>query len=185
MALVDLNNFPNVCPVQGYPGYFVSCTGFVFSTRTRRGKIRCDNKARVLSQEKCNNGYRRVSLSIDGFVTRLTFIGPCQDGMEATHKDGNRANNSLSNLSWKTHKDNEKDKIRHATLKYGEHHPQSKVSDAVAKRIIKLFANRKGKRFRNPGKRQSDIAKEIGVSRTTVTKIARGKSRKHLYICPN
>lgn len=41
------------------------------------------------------------------------FIGPCPEGMEARHLDGDIKNNRLDNLKWGTRKQNAKDKVRH------------------------------------------------------------------------
>jgi hypothetical protein len=53
------------------------------------------------------------------YVHRLVlqaFIGPCPEGYEACHEDGDPFNNRLSNLRWDTHVENIKDSIRHKTF---------------------------------------------------------------------
>jgi hypothetical protein len=52
------------------------------------------------------------------FVHRLVlaaFVGPCPEGMEVRHLDGNPANTRLANLRYGTHSENELDKVRHGT----------------------------------------------------------------------
>lgn len=44
------------------------------------------------------------------------FIGPCPDGMECRHLDGNPLNNRLDNLRWGTHLENMEDRRRHGSL---------------------------------------------------------------------
>jgi len=64
------------------------------------------------------------------FIHRLVldaFFGPCPDGMEACHNDGDRCNNSVGNLRWDTRSNNSKDKVRHGTMLVGEHHPHSRL----------------------------------------------------------
>lgn len=52
------------------------------------------------------------------FVHRLVmaaFVGPCPDGMEVCHNDGDPTNNRLENLRYGTSKDNAADQHRHGT----------------------------------------------------------------------
>jgi hypothetical protein len=57
-----------------------------------------------------------------GFVNRLihrliaeAFHGPCPEGMECCHNDGNRSNNRADNLRWDTRTNNHADRIQHGT----------------------------------------------------------------------
>lgn len=43
------------------------------------------------------------------------FVGPCPEGMEGCHGDGDPTNNSLGNLRWDTATSNQLDKVRHGT----------------------------------------------------------------------
>ena len=68
------------------------------------------------------------------------FVGPCPDGMEGCHNDGDATNNRLENLRWDTHKANCHDSIKHGTklnppIHYGENHPNAKFSNDVASEI--------------------------------------------------
>lgn len=47
------------------------------------------------------------------------FVGPCPDGMEGCHNDGDPTNNRLENLRWDTRSGNIHDAIKHGT------HPQA------------------------------------------------------------
>lgn len=110
-------------PVPGYPGYEVSDLGRVMSYRRSRPK--------VLRQGVHPKGYLRVGLygeSRDGARYRYSpntltvhqlvmqaFVGPCPDGMEIRHLDGDPTNNALSNLRYGTHAENVADSIEHGT----------------------------------------------------------------------
>lgn len=77
-------------------------------------------KERILVAVKTckTNKYPVVCLSKDGKrtikaihrVVLEAFRGPCPEGMEACHNDGNPENNNLSNLRWDTPKANAADR---------------------------------------------------------------------------
>ena len=71
-------------------------------------------------------GHMRVNICGKGFyIHRLAmaaFIGPCPDGMEVCHNDGNPANNKLSNLRYGTRKENVADQIKHGV--FYKHHKE-------------------------------------------------------------
>jgi hypothetical protein len=115
-------------PVVGYEGlYEVSNEGDVMSLRRkatdRRGRVR-DVPSRKLTPHLNRGGYCMVLLSKNGHanlrsVHRLLMMAffPRDDhaSVVINHKDGNKANNQLSNLEWCKHSEN----IAHAyrTLK--------------------------------------------------------------------
>lgn len=101
-------------PVAERDGYEVSNLGNVRSWHPWRGQP----VPRVLRTATHSRGYRTVSLGFGR--TRLVhqvvleaFVGPCPDGHESRHLDGDRTNNTLANLSWGTPSENYADKLRH------------------------------------------------------------------------
>ncbi len=122
-------------PIRGFPGYLVGDDGSVWTrwkTRKRsqggRGvESYISNSMKEMKPRDHNGGYLAMAFRKDGryhyfLVHRLvleTFIGPCPEGMEALHGDGNRHNNRRSNLRWGTRKENEADKVRHGTARRG------------------------------------------------------------------
>lgn len=80
-------------------------------------------KGRVLRPIANELNYQKVSLCRDRHheirrIHRLVleaFIGPCPPGMETRHRDGDPANNHLTNLRWGTKTDNNLDQVRHGT----------------------------------------------------------------------
>lgn len=78
---------------------------------------------RVLKPIAYNNGYQWVSLTGNGRRGRapihrtvlLAFVGPCPDGMQACHNNGDKSNNALSNLRWDTVAANAADRTTHGT----------------------------------------------------------------------
>lgn len=105
-------------PVPGYERlYQVSDDGQVLSAprpRTRGG---------LLKQFDDGHGYPHVTLTRNGIQRRfgvhqlvaLAFIGPCPEGREVRHLDGNPANRNASNLAYGTHGENMRDMILHGT----------------------------------------------------------------------
>ena len=59
----------------------------------------------------CKDGEQRV-FSVHRLVL-MAFVGPCPEGMEGCHNDGNEINNTPSNLRWDTKASNMVDRIRH------------------------------------------------------------------------
>ena len=106
--------------------YAVSTFGRVRSIDRIDGQGR-NWKGRILKPKgrKNKKGYLNVSLCKQGKITcreihRLvleTFAGPCPQGMEACHGDGNSRNNCLYNLRWDTPSNNSFDTIRHGNNK--------------------------------------------------------------------
>jgi len=91
--------------------------------------------------------------------------------MEASHKDGNRLNNNLENLEWKTHESNIADKFKHGTMVMGEQVWNSKLKDFQIPEIKALAAN---------GNSASFIASHYNVSDSLIRGILNGKRWRHV-----
>ena len=65
-------------------------------------------------------------------------LGPCPEGMECRHLDGNRLNNSASNLVWGTKLQNQNDKESHGTIPFGEKNPMAKLTESRVRKMRKL-----------------------------------------------
>ncbi len=68
------------------------------------------------------------------------FVGPCPDGMEGCHNDGNPRNCSLDNLRWDTKSNNNMDKVNHGTLKRGTSHYLCRYTEKDIKTIRNNYA---------------------------------------------
>lgn len=77
---------------------------------------------------------RRKQANIHRLVLEA-FVGPCRNGLEACHGDGNRMNAALSNLRWDTRKSNHADKAKHGTAQRGEKHGNAIFKDAEVAHI--------------------------------------------------
>lgn len=116
-------------PVVGFEGcYEVSDHGQVRSldrtivTHTKHGEVRRRLAGKIMKQH-LGAAYLEVTLSRGNEKTlarphRLVleaFVGPCPEGMETRHFNGNPLDNRLENLLWGTPVENASDCTRHGT----------------------------------------------------------------------
>lgn len=108
-------------PVVGWEGiYEVSDHGNVRSLDRQNAAGR---RTKGQPMKTFNDGTDHLQLVLAGrgkparrFVHRLVleaFVGPCPEGQEGCHGDGNGLNNHLSNLRWDTRSANKLDEVRH------------------------------------------------------------------------
>jgi hypothetical protein len=124
-------------------------------------------------------GYLQTSLYKGGickyfYISRLvleTFIGPCPEGMEACHNDGDPSNNFVGNLRWDTHKNNEKDKILHNTIVNGSKILWAKLSGTDIPKIRKMHKD---------GISTKEIANIYNVSLGAIKGIIYNRNWKHI-----
>lgn len=122
--------------------------------------------------------YKQVSLgsrfrqSVHVIVLQA-FIGPCPEGMECRHLDGNPSNNRLENLCWGTRKENAGDRKRHGTFRVlrGEE-CQQKLKETDVLSIRKRYAALEAT--------QNKLAEEYGVHQVTISEIVTRKIWKHI-----
>lgn len=95
------------------------------------------------------------------------FVGPCPEGMETRHLDGNPKNNNLENLCWGTHRDNIQDTIDQGKKGHGG----SPVTDNQAAEIRELF---------HKGMTRKEISEKYGIKRWTVGRILREDTFQNL-----
>ncbi len=101
-----------------------------------------------------------------------TFVGPCPEGMQACHNDGNKTNNRLENLRWDTPKSNAKDRKKHGN----EYYPKGELNNNVKLTELDIIKIKllKDKIY------QKDIAKIFFVSDSTISNIMTRKYWKHI-----
>lgn len=167
--------------IGGFEGYQVSNFGNVRSCKSTNGvgKLRDSYRSLKLSVDN-RKGYYRIGLykgdkQIKMFVHRLvleTFIGPCPEGMEARHLDGDPQNNYVENLAWGTCVENRYDRIKHGRNNNGENHPLAILTEENVGEIKRLL--------KEANLHHREIGKMFGVSRDTISKIKQGKKWAHV-----
>lgn len=161
--------------VVGYEGkYLVSIFGFV--TRVSKSGLRA---SRSLKPWKAKRGRFIIGLRDSprkrrcAYVHRLvmeTFIGPCPEGKETNHIDGNPVNNALTNLEYVTPQEN----ILHA-YRIGLMLPKSGVMNGSARLTDNDIAD-----IRKSPEGPTVLAKRYGVVKSSISGIQLGKSWTHL-----
>ena len=122
-------------PVVGYERWYeVSNLGRIRRSApgmaTHIGRIRKQSRTwrGYMYVKLCKDGVKSSSMRIHRIVAR-SFIGKCPYGKEVNHKDGNKENNSLSNLEYVTNAEN----ARHAAINglraRGEEHCCAKLTE--------------------------------------------------------
>lgn len=161
---------------QGFKSYEISNDG-----RVRRAVDSQRYKTGYeLTPKPHRNGYRYFILNDDEGKpqTRLghrlvleAFVGPCPDGMEACHNNGDRTDNRIENLRWDTAKANQADRRKHGTDLRGEALPYAKLTAEKVREIRKRA---------EAGEKQTVLAKEFGVGDPQIHRIIKRERWAHV-----
>ena len=164
--------------IPGHPNYSITKSGRVWSRRRHK-----------FLQQWLQRGYPTVQLGrtpkkLVHCLVLETYVGPCPDGMEACHNDGNRINICVSNLRWDTRSNNQKDAVRHGTqsgLKNkghtrsrGEQSGMAKLTESIVLLIRQLW------NIRWMGVKRYELAEMFNVSGATVGKVISRKTWKYI-----
>ena len=105
-----------------YTDYAITDDGRVWS-KPRKDRLGRWWSGKWLKPGKASTGYytvclasntKRKSFCLHQLVLE-TYVGPCPEGLQCRHLDGNRENNKLDNLRWGTPSENVFDAVRHGT----------------------------------------------------------------------
>lgn len=165
--------------IPEFPGYRVGNDGSVWSCWKRGCKPSIGTNWKKLKPAPNADGGLHLNLRRDGKThTRLvhrivleSFIGPCQEGHECAHYDGDPSNNHLNNLRWTTPTENHADKIRHGTTNRGERCGASKLTE---NQVLEIRLLRKQKIITRI------IGERFGISQQNVCDICNRKTWSHL-----
>jgi hypothetical protein len=159
--------------IEGFNNYQVSNLGRILSVRT--GKIR--------KQFISNKGYPRVGIfsnenkqytMVTHRIVAKAFIETIHNKLEVNHIDGNKLNNTVSNLEWCDSSENQKHAFRlglQIPIANGENHFNSKLSEWQVSQIRKLCKT---------GTHQRDIAKLFNICQQNVSIINMNKTWGHV-----
>lgn len=63
------------------------------------------------------------------------FVGPCPEGLECCHENGDESDDRLDNLRWDTHSNNLMDRRKHGTVALGSDVLTAKLTEAAVLEI--------------------------------------------------
>jgi len=168
--------------IDGFPAYRVSELGEIETSwqwGPFYGGMKTEKKWKSLSLRANDKGYFPVSLSDVSGKTRRTHLHrivaethvskkPFENAC-VRHLDGNSRNNCANNLAWGTYLDNENDKHAHGTHR-------SRITNAK----LTIQNIEEARRMRTGGETIGNIAKKMGVSRPTISRLLSGKTWTNL-----
>ncbi len=164
---------PQLRAIPGWPGYFATGDGDIFSTRNHGRHYGKSKKLKRLRPSPDKNGYLGLTLCKDKkrhdcqvhLLILLTFNGPRPVGLQARHLNGQNQDNRACNLKWGTQSENSNDKRIHGTMPYGDKHPNAKLN---AQQIEQLRLEAK------EGRPLNKLARDFGLGESTVGRIVHG-----------
>lgn len=169
--------------IDGFPDYRAGSDGSIWSKCRNTRLSHAVGEWHVVTGSLDKDGYRRVILCRGGGVRKYcrvnvvvltAFAGHPPEGMKnptAAHNNGNKSDNSIGNLSWKTQRENIADKETHGTSQVGERHPSAILTESE---VLEIRALRKS------GMTWREIAEIFGRKLVTVYAAGAGKNWRHI-----
>ena len=171
--------------IPKWKGYYkASSNGKIKSLERIIYKIRNEKKISQKVTEKIltpfvdKDGYKCVLLSRNGKtiytsihrLVAMTFLSNPQNKPMVNHKDGNKANNHVSNLEWCTHKENEKHALINGLKSRGSNFSSAKLHETDIPTIRKQLKDKVP---------ATQIARKYGVHSCIIYGIRDGKLWRH------
>ena len=169
-------------PIPSHPGYAATSDGRIISLEriTSHGHHR---KCGIMKPYRLRGGHLRVTVHKQGvhfgkLVHRLVleaYVGPCPEGMEACHNNGDPRDNRIENLRWDTRSANHLDAAKHGThpglRRKGEGHPLAKLTELDVRWIRYL---------EKAGISRKDLAEVYSICGSNVSAIVTRRSWGHI-----
>lgn len=168
--------------IKDFPNYQVSNMGRIRSIDRIDSRGYYQKGKLLRPYKRLKDGYLKINLYNKNtihtkYVHRIvleTFKCNTINNMECCHNNGNRSDNKIKNLRWGTHKENSLDVIKHGTQYYpsGSKHGMSKLTES---QVLKIR-----EKYNKENTNKKILAKEYGVSYTTIREIVNKHLWKHI-----
>lgn len=153
-------------PVVGSDRHEVSTLGRLRTWKLAKRKARLTVPLEVRPRNYAEGYLGFAKQSALHVAVLEAFVGPCPEGHEAAHKNGDKHDNRLENLRWATHAENIAEKTRHGTC---SSRTRANLTDEESAEIV---------RRRDAGESRSRVAADFGVVPQTVSL----HTRRHLTL---
>jgi len=160
-------------PIPSAPEYLADDEGGIWHGQELKRPTSVHRSGHLQMKVRVNGVYRHA------YVHRLVceaFHGPCPEGRECRHKDGNPLNNAETNLTWGTKAENIADKVKHGASRPGTAQSTAVLTEEL---IVKARARKAN------GETIASIARSYGVNRFTLRNAVAGIKWKHTTGSPN
>lgn len=97
-----------------------------------------------------------------------SFVGPCPDGMQACHNNGDPKDNRAENLRWDTPSNNQADRHSHGTAAVGIRNPRAKLTEADIRNI------------RQSSLTAVELSRQYPCNASNISQIRRGITWQHV-----
>lgn len=160
--------------------YQVSAYGQIKAKQkiTWNGKCDATRKEKILKLYKQKNGYMMINLKRNGKIKHAlihrivadAWIPNTTNKPTVNHIDGDKANNTVSNLEWCTHSEQNIHASKLGLKKFtGENHSRHKLKESQV--IMIRYLNQNGLKINH---------NDYGVSKITIKDVINRKSWKHI-----
>lgn len=157
-----------VATIDRFPDYLFRADGSVVSLTRKEPFVMSPIRAgqyKALTLRRADGALERVYLHR---AIAEAFHGPCPDGMQCCHLDGDKSNNSAGNLRWDTPSANNRHKDMHGTSPRGARNPMAKLTPEAVE-AMRAARDETGKSY-------AGIAQDFNVSTMTAFRAISGQS---------
>mgnify|MGYP001568998256 CR=1 FL=1 len=176
-----------VTVLKNHPAYGVTRDGRAWSRWKKNGrkKAMIGKRWKLMKPVKRTIGYLMVTISDVGRKPRGIYIHslvleafkcPRPDGFVSRHLNGRCGDNRNRNLKWGTPVENAQDKRKHGKMVCGVQCHSAKVNEEKVRLIRRLWRN---------GVSQDTLAQQFGIGQSSISKIIRRKSWRHVRAVRN